>query len=84
MSNTRVFWIIWCSMWALGWMLAGFFTLGLLWVMVPASLVAILIPVGRDTPAAIAPPAPFGPCFRCGAPARAHAYDGSCPAQIGA
>lgn len=47
MSNVRVFWIAWCAMWALGWLLIGFLTFGLGWLMVPVSLLAILIPVGR-------------------------------------
>jgi uncharacterized SAM-binding protein YcdF (DUF218 family) len=81
-SNLRVFWFVWCSMWALGWLLMGFFTLGLAWLFVPLSLVAILVPIGRDTAAAIPPP-PFGPCFRCGAPAGSHGFDGSCPVSIG-
>ncbi len=46
MSNTRIFWIIWCSMWALLWLLVGFFTFLLGWLLVPVSLLAILIPVG--------------------------------------
>ncbi|BBG01912.1 MULTISPECIES: hypothetical protein [Pseudonocardia] len=46
MSDLRVFWIIWCSMWAFGWFVVGFMTLFLGWLMVPMSLLAILIPVG--------------------------------------
>lgn len=46
MTNARIFWIIWCSMWALFWLLAGFFTFLVGWLLVPVSLLAILIPVG--------------------------------------
>ena len=46
MSNVRVFWIIWCVMWALGWLLIGFFTIFIGWLFVPLSLLAILIPIG--------------------------------------
>lgn len=48
MSNTRIFWIIWCTMWALGWLLVGFFTFFLGWLMVPVSLLAILLPIGKE------------------------------------
>lgn len=34
-SNVRIFWITWCCFWALD------------WLMVPVSLLAILLPVGR-------------------------------------
>jgi hypothetical protein len=47
MSQTRIFWIIWCSMWALGWLLLGFFTI-ITWLFVPLSLLAILLPVGKE------------------------------------
>lgn len=46
MSNLRLFWIIWCVMWALGWLLVGFFTFFIGWLFVPFSLLAILIPIG--------------------------------------
>ena len=46
MSNVRVFWIIWCVMWAMGWLLIGFFTIFIGWLFVPLSLLAILIPIG--------------------------------------
>jgi hypothetical protein len=46
MSNTRIFWIIWCCFWALGWLLIGFFLI-VTWLFVPVSLLAILIPIGR-------------------------------------
>jgi hypothetical protein len=45
-SNLRSFWIVWCSMWALGWLLLGFVTLFRSWVLVPVSFLCILIPVG--------------------------------------
>lgn len=57
MDNTRVFWIAWCSAWALGWFTIGWFTLGLGWLGVPLSLLAILIPVGAPARPQI-PPAP--------------------------
>lgn len=47
MSDLRVFWIIWCSMWAAFWMLMGFVTLGIAWLLVPAALLAIFMPVGQ-------------------------------------
>jgi hypothetical protein len=60
-SNTRIFWIIWCTMWAVGWLLIGFFTFLLGWIMVPPSLLAILLPVGRadsgPAPQVVYPPA---------------------------
>lgn len=46
MSNVRIFWIIWCSFWGLGWLLLGFFFFPL-WLFVPFSLLAILLPIGR-------------------------------------
>jgi hypothetical protein len=48
MSNTRIFWIAWCCMWALGWLLLGFFTI-ITWLFVPFSLLAILLPIGKTT-----------------------------------
>jgi hypothetical protein len=48
MSNTRIFWIIWCSMWALAWLLIGFFTFFIGWIGVPISLLCILIPIGSS------------------------------------
>jgi hypothetical protein len=58
MSNVRVFWIIWCVMWALGWLLIGFFTIFLGWLFVPLSLLAILIPIGstQNSRPIISPP----------------------------
>jgi hypothetical protein len=58
-SNLRIFWIVWCSMWALGWLLAGFVTFGLAWAGIPASLLAILLPVGggrQEAPQLALPP----------------------------
>lgn len=43
----RTFWIIWCSAWALFWMLAGFVFFPV-WLLVPVSLFAILIPIGSQ------------------------------------
>lgn len=45
MSNLRIFWIIWCTMWAFGWLLCGFIFFPV-WIFVPLSLGAILIPIG--------------------------------------
>jgi hypothetical protein len=56
MSNLRVFWIAWCSAWALGWLLLGFFTL-VTWLFVPLSLAALLLPVGCER----RPPPPLEP-----------------------
>lgn len=82
MSNLRVFWIIWCSMWAFGWLLFGWLLI-LGWVMVPVSLLAILIPVGASPRPQLPPaghPAWENPprCCRCGAPPEAHP-GGWCP-----
>ena len=56
MSNVRVFWIIWCVMWALGWLLIGLFTIFIGWLFVPLSLLAILIPIGStQIPAPLLP-----------------------------
>lgn len=44
----RTFWIIWCCFWAAFWMLAGFFTFFLAWILVPFSLLAILLPIGSQ------------------------------------
>lgn len=56
MSNARIFWIIWCTAWALFWFCAGWVTLGIAWLLVPFSLLAILIPVGGGT---VQPPGPI-------------------------
>ncbi|MHB1536435.1 MAG: DUF2510 domain-containing protein [Acidimicrobiales bacterium] len=61
MSNTRIFWIIWCSMWAFFWLLMGFFTFLLGWIFVPFSLLAILIPVGAGPKSNYPVPPPYGP-----------------------
>jgi len=55
-SNLRVFWVAWCSAWALGWLLLGFFTL-VTWLFVPLALAAILLPVGCEPK----PPPPLEP-----------------------
>lgn len=49
MTNLRIFWVIWCCMWALGWLLAGFASFGIAWLGVPVSLLCILIPIGNDS-----------------------------------
>ena len=46
-STGRVLWIIFCCVFAFVWFLIGFATLGIGWLMVPVSLLAILIPVGK-------------------------------------
>ncbi len=51
MTNLRIFWIIWCCFWGLGWLLVGFFFFPL-WLFVPFSLLAILLPIGRSRPPA--------------------------------
>lgn len=63
MSTLRLFWIIWCCFWALGWLLIGFLTFFLGWLMVPLSLLAILLPVGKTAPpkGAYFPDAPRAP-----------------------
>jgi hypothetical protein len=48
MSNTRIFWIIWCSAWAVFWFLLGWFFFPA-WIFVPVSLLCILIPVGNGS-----------------------------------
>jgi hypothetical protein len=48
-STLRIFWIIWCCFWALGWLLTGFLTFGFGWLMVPISLLAIFLPIGKSS-----------------------------------
>jgi hypothetical protein len=70
-SGLRVFWIIWCCFWALIWLaigLVGIFEL----LLVPLSLLAILIPVGRNRDR-------LPDCARCAYPAAWH-VQGRCPA----
>jgi hypothetical protein len=57
-SNLRSFWIVWCSMWALGWLLCGFVTQYLSWLLVPVSVLCILLPVGARQKAAYQPQPP--------------------------
>src|SRR5919112_3062843 len=40
MSDLRLIWVVWCVMWALGWLLIGFFTFFIGWIFVPLSLLA--------------------------------------------
>jgi hypothetical protein len=70
-STLRVFWIIWCCFWALGWLLVGFLTFFLGWLMVPVSLLAILLPVGKSHPPKVVyfPNAPQDPLPPPGPPA---------------
>ena len=56
MSSLRIFWIIWCTMWAFGWLLCGFIFFPV-WIFVPLSLGAILIPIG-SAPKQLPPPPP--------------------------
>jgi hypothetical protein len=86
MTNLRIFWIAWCCAWALAWLLAGFFTLGLAWLMVPVSLLALLLPVGQTPPPRppappyLYPPQPWGGiCAACGWPRNTHTAYGLCP-----
>ena len=45
-SNVRLFWIIWCCLWAGFWFISGFFTLiGFLGA--PVALLFILLPIGK-------------------------------------
>jgi hypothetical protein len=45
-SNLRLFWIIWCCLWAAFWFLSGFFTLiGFLGA--PIALLFLLLPIGK-------------------------------------
>ena len=48
MSDLRLIWVVWCVMWALGWLLIGFFTFFIGWIFVPLSLLAILVPIGSS------------------------------------
>ena len=48
MSGPRVAWIIFCLLWAGLWLFLGFWTLGLAWIGVPVSLLAILLPIGKE------------------------------------
>lgn len=59
-NNARVFWIAWCCVWALFWLIIGFFTFGLGWFGTGLSLLAILIPVGVSAQLHL-PPAPYYP-----------------------
>jgi hypothetical protein len=45
-TTGRVLWIIWCCACALFWLVLGF-TLLVPWLLVPPSLLAILLPVGK-------------------------------------
>lgn len=74
MSNLRIFWVAWCSFWALFWLLIGFFTI-IGWLGVPLSLSAILIPVGQDQNYT---PVRLPDCVRCGYAATSH-INGNCP-----
>jgi hypothetical protein len=45
-SNVRLFWIIWCCLWAGFWFISGFFTLiGFLGA--PVALLFLLLPIGK-------------------------------------
>jgi hypothetical protein len=46
-GNLRLFWIIWCLVWAGFWFLSGFFTVFIGWIGVPISLLLLLLPVGK-------------------------------------
>jgi hypothetical protein len=46
-SNLRLFWIIWCCLWAGWWFLFGIFTFFLGWLLCPVALACILLPIGK-------------------------------------
>ena len=48
MTGPRTAWIIFCCVMAAFWAVAGLFTFGLAWLLVPVSLLAIFIPVGKE------------------------------------
>ena len=72
MSPGRVVWLIACAFGALFWMLVGFFTLGLAWLLVPVCLAMMLLVLIPDRPR------PLPPCMHCGALAADH-WGGRCP-----
>ena len=43
----RALWVTFCCAMAAFWLVAGFFTLGLAWLLIIPSLLAILLPVGK-------------------------------------
>jgi hypothetical protein len=46
-GNLRLFWIIWCLLWAAFWFISGFFTLiGFLGA--PIALLFLLLPIGKS------------------------------------
>lgn len=47
--NVRIFWLVWCGFWALGWMTIGWFIFPINLLMIPLSLVLMLVPIGRRT-----------------------------------
>jgi hypothetical protein len=79
-SNLRLFWIIWCCLWAGFWFISGFFTIiGFLGA--PVALLFILLPIGKGPrpKAYYVPPSPPplgqspGP-YRVEGPAHDEAY----------
>jgi hypothetical protein len=67
MNNTRIAWIVWCCICALGWLFVGLFLWPLL-ILVPASVLCILLPIGTEPnpPFHYRPPVPssrFDPRF---------------------
>jgi len=57
-STGRVLWVLWCLGWSAFWFFVGVFTILPLFL-IPPSLLAILIPVGKEpSPAPQLPPPP--------------------------
>lgn len=84
MRPWKIVWLCWCGFWAFAWLLAGIFTLGLGWLMVPVSLLLMLIVLVPDQQRAVhqAPAYAYVPpwqpqaephCNYCGQPRSRHA-----------
>lgn len=52
MGTGRALWVIWCCAWAGVWTVLGFVFV-LPWLLVPFSLLAVLLPVGRRAPVVV-------------------------------
>ena len=52
MSAARMLWVLWCLGWAGLWLLLGFGTAGVTWLLVLPSAVMVFLPVGRGRLAA--------------------------------
>jgi hypothetical protein len=55
MPAARVLWLIWCGVWALAWALFGFAFIPF-WLMVPVSVAAMFVPVGKPRVIHVMPP----------------------------